>query len=180
MLDYSKDANPLNLQYCPPNIDFKLDELPLAHPYVPRICNEQGHFLLWWGTSETDTDLVMPCLHAKNEPQWITCNEEWKIEKGVALIYPYNDEIIIGALKVPGYYHLKRPVSNQRRWLKKMWRDVIDMFGDRRIVCPSGGYINKLHLAINKEQIPRESYHQQLMKSLSFIREGDFWIRYPQ
>lgn len=180
MLEYSKDARSLNPRCYLPNIDFKLDELPLAHPYVPRICDEQGHFLLWWGTTESDTDLVMPCLQAKNEPQWINCDEGWKIEKGIALIYPYDDEIIIGAIKVPGYYHLKRPISDQRRWLKKMWHDVIAMFGDRRIVCPSGGYLNSLHLAINKERIPRESYHRQLMASLGFKRVDNFWIRNPK
>ena len=54
MLEYSSAAKVLQLKQCPPNIDFKLDEIPLAHPRVPRICNEQGHMLLWWGTPETD------------------------------------------------------------------------------------------------------------------------------
>lgn len=179
MLNYSKGAKLLSPRCCPPNIDFKLDELPLAHPYVPRICDEQGHFLIWWGTQETDADLVIPCLKAKDEAQWVTCDESWKIEKGVALIYPYEDEVIVGALKVPGYYHLKRTTSEQRQWLRKMWRDVIDMFGDRKMICPSGSYSNSLHLAINKERIPREAYHREIMKQFGFHREQDFWIRDP-
>ena len=37
----------------------------------------------------------------------------------------------------------------------------------------------QLHLEINKEQIPREPYHRELMKQFQFSRHGDFWIRYP-
>ena len=177
MLEYSSAAKVLQLKQCPPNIDFKLDEIPLAHPFVPRICNEQGHMLLWWGTPETDGDLLFPCLEAKDEEQWITCDEPHKIEKGVALIYPYETEVIIGSLKVPGYYHQKRSNSNQRNWLRKMWKDVILMFGDRKIICPSGGWLNNLHLEINKERIPRDPYHRELMQQFGFRRHGDFWIR---
>jgi hypothetical protein len=165
------------LSNCTSNIDFKLDEIPLAHPYVPRICKEQGHILIWWGTPETDGDLFFPSLEAKNEAQWVTCTEPYKIEKGVALIYPYDNEIIIGSLKVPGYYHLKRSSSDQRNWLRKMWKDVIEMFGDKRIICPSGGWLNNLHMKINNERIPREPYHREIMKQFQFRRNGDFWIR---
>jgi hypothetical protein len=177
MLEYSKDALSLKLRCCPPNIDFKLDTIPLAHPYVPRICDEQGHFLIWWGTTESDPDLAIPCLQAKNEAQWINCDEEWKIEKGVALIYPYETEVIVAALKVPGYFHLKRDNVAQRSWLRKMWKDILDMFGDRQLICPSGSYSNNLHLIINKERIPREAYHREIMKQFGFRRHGDFWIR---
>ena len=179
MYEYSKNANPLNLLTCPCDIDFKLDEIPLAYPYVPRICEEQGHMLIWWGTKETDPDLADECIRVKDEPQWITCNDSWKIEKGVALIYPYENEVIIGSLKTPGYFHLRSSI-NQRAFLRKMWADVISMFGDRTIICPSGGYFNYLHLSINQIRIPREAYHREIMKQFKFRREGDFWIRNPQ
>ena len=158
-------------------MDFKLDNLPLLHPYVPRLCENQGHFLIWWGTQDTDSDLLIPCLQAKNEPQWINCDEEWKIEKGIALVYPFENEVIIGTLKVPGYYHLKRNMIEQRKWLKKMWSDIVVMFGDRKIICPSGSYFNYLHNIINKENCPREAYHRQLMKSFLFKRDGHYWVR---
>ncbi len=178
MYEYSKGPNPLNLLCKPIDIDFKLDNIPVAYPYVPRICAETGHILIWFGTADTDPDLVEECLRVKNEPQWITCDNICKIEKGVALIYPYDDEIIIGSLKTPGYFHLRTTV-NQRSFLRKMWTDVISMFGDRKIICPSGGYFNYLHLSINQIRIPREAYHRELMKQFKFRREGDFWIRYP-
>jgi hypothetical protein len=76
MLEYSSAANVLQLKQCLPNIDFKLDEIPIAHPRVPRICNEQGHMLLWWGTPETDGDLLFPCLAAKDEEQKVTKKED--------------------------------------------------------------------------------------------------------
>lgn len=178
MYEYNKGPNPLNLLYTPNNIDFKLDDLPIAHPYVPRICDEKGHMLIWWGTAETDPDLVRDCLRAKNEPQWITCDDIHKIEKGVSLIYPYEDEVIIGALKIPGYFNLRINIE-QRAFLRKMWADVVDMFGSKKIICPSGGYFNYLHLSINQMRIPREAYHREVMKQFKFRREGYFWIRYP-
>jgi hypothetical protein len=163
----------------PPDIDFKLDDISIAHPYVPRICKEQGHMLIWWGTAETDPDLLEECLQVKDEAQWITCEDRWKIEKGIALIYPYTEEVIIGALKTPGYFHRRTNIA-QRAFLRKMWADVICMFGNRKLICPSGGYFNYLHLSINQKRIPHEAYHRELMKQFKFRREGDFWIRYPQ
>lgn len=177
MLAYNKEPNSLTLKKSLPNIDIHLDDLPIIDPYVPRICDEQGYFLIWWGTQETDSDLLMPSLQAKTEVQWTTCKEEWKIEKGVSLVYPYDDEVIIGALKVPNYYTSKRSRVDQREWLRNMWRDIIKMFGDRRLICPSGGYFNTLHLEINKQRIPREAYHKDLMKQFQFKRCGNYWIR---
>lgn len=179
MYEYNKGPNPLNLLCRPNDIDFKLDIIPVAYPYVPRICEEQGHMLVWWGTAETDPDLLEECLRVKDEAQWITCNDKWKIEKGVALIYPYEEHVIIGALKIPGYFHLRTSVA-QRAFLRKMWADVISMFGNRTLICPSGGYFNYLHLSINQKRIPREAYHRELMKQFNFRRKEDFWIRNPQ
>ena len=178
MYEYSKGPNPLRTLCTPLNIDFKLDNIPIAYPYVPRLCEEQGHMLLWYGDFISDSDLVDACLAGKNETQWITCDDPNKIELGVALIYPYDDEVIIGSVKVPGYFHL-RTASQKREFLRKMWRDVISMFGDRRIICPSGGYFNYLHLSINQTRIPREAYHREIMKQFQFKRDGDFWIREP-
>lgn len=177
MYEYSRNANSLNLLTCPADIEFKLDKISIAYPYVPRICKEQGHMLIWWGTIETDPDLAESSFKVKSEAQWITCDAEWKIEKGVALIYPYDNEVIIGSVKIPGYFSLTRTAIQQRAFLRKMWKDIINMFGNRRIVCPSGTYFNYLHLSINQIRIPREAYHRELMKQFGFARHGDFWIR---
>lgn len=177
MYEYSRDANPLNLLSCPSDIEFQLDNITLGYPYVPRICEEQGHMLIWWGTQETDPDLAEESFKVKGEAQWINCEDPTRIEKGVALIYPYDNEVIIGSLKVPGYFHLTRSAIQQRAFLRKMWKDIVNMFGDRRIVCPSGTYFNYLHLSINQIRIPREAYHRELMKQFGFSRQGDFWIR---
>jgi hypothetical protein len=178
MYDYETGPNPLILLCTPSNIDFKLDNIPIAYPYVPRICREQGHMLIWYGTLETDPDISEACFSVKNEEQWITCEEDWKIEKGIVLVYPYENEIIIGSLKIPGYFHSRTP-SQQRQFLRKMWRDVIVMFGNKRIICPSGGYFNYLHLTMNQIRIPREAYHRELMKQFKFVRNGDYWVREP-
>ena len=178
MYEYSKGPNPL-LPLCRlPDVDFKLDEIPVAYPYVPRICEEQGHMLLWYGSAETDPDLVEECLRVKNEAQWITCDEDWKIEKGVALVYPYDTEIILGAVKCAGYFHI-RPTKDVRAFFRKMWTDIITMFGDKRIICPSGGYFNYLHLTMSQIRKPREAYHRELMKQFKFTRVDDYWIREP-
>lgn len=178
MYEYNAKPNPLNPLVEFSHIEYKLDNIPIAHPYVPRLCNEQGHMLLWYGTAETDPDLVEACMASKNEEQWITCDSIDKIELGVSLIYPYDDEIIIGSVKVPGYFNL-RTNPEIRAFIKTMWRDIIVMFGDRKIICPSGGFFNYLHLSMNQKRIPREAYHREIMQQFQFKRDGDFWIRHP-
>jgi hypothetical protein len=175
MFAYQEEPNPLNVKLLP-NIDVKKDDLPIAYPYVPRICKEQGYMFIWYGTPESDPDLVEDCLRVKNEPQWISCEESWKIETGIALIYPYKNEIIIGAVKTPGYMK-KRTSAEIRNVLRHMWRDIIHMFGDKKIICPSGSYFEYLHMSMSQIKIPHEAYHWKIMKQNGFKRDGHYWIR---
>lgn len=175
MYEYSEESKPLSVQL-QPNIEVQQDKLPTRHPYVPRICKDRGYFLIWYGTPETDPDLVMLSLACKKEEQWVNCSEEWMIEKGVALVYPYEDEVIIGSLKTAGYMNTRsRP--ELRRFIKSMWDDIIVMFGDKRIICPSGSYIEQLHISINQKRIPHDAYLAKIMQSKGFVRYGDYWIR---
>jgi len=177
MYDYTEKPNPLDMRHFPNNIEIQLDVLPIIHPYVPRLCEQRGHFLIWWGTAETDYDLLEECLRSKDEAQWITCEDQRKIEKGVALIYPYAEEVIIGAVKTPAYFHRVRTTIAQRAFLRKMWSDIICMFGNRKLICPSGGYFNYLHLSMNQTRIPHAAYHRELMKQFKFKRFDNYWIR---
>lgn len=177
MYEYEKESKPLNVQLLP-NIDVLPDNLPVEYPYVPRLCKEKGHMLIWYGTKETESDIAEDCLKVKKEFQWISCSEEWKIEKAVVLLWPYENEVILGAVKYPGYMK-KRSKVEIRNLLRQIWKDLIIMFGDRKIICPTGSYFDYIHLYMNQMRIAHESYHWKIMKQNKFVREGDFWIRYP-
>jgi len=177
MYDYSAGSNPLYVQL-QPNIEVQQDNLPIEYPYVPRICENKGYFFIWYGDSVNDSDLVENWLKTKGERQWVQCSKDWMIEKGVALIYPYGDDIIIGSVKTAGYMNT-RSKSELRKFIKSMWADIITMFGDRRIICPSGGYFEHLHKTINQKRIPHEAYHWKMMQQHQFKRDGILWIRTP-
>jgi hypothetical protein len=175
MYEYEEESNPLQIQL-PSNIEIQLDTLPVIHPYVPRICKNRGYFLIWYGNTISDSDLVENCIKAKEELQWIRCSQDWMIEKGVALIYPYHDEIIIGSVKTAGYMGV-RTKPQLRKFIKSMWTDIVTIFGNKKIICPSGSYIEQLHINMNKKLIPHECYHWKVMKQHQFKRIGEYWIR---
>ncbi len=176
MYEYKEESNPLCLAVLPDNIEIQKDLLPVKHPYVPRLCEHRGYFLIWYGNVQTDEDLVEDCLRAKNEEQWVHSNDYNKIDKAVALVYPYEDEVIIGTVKYAGYVK-NRSKSERTKLLKNVWNDLILMFGDRKIICPSGTYFDHLHLCINQKRAPHEAYHKRLMIRNGFIKHGEFWIR---
>lgn len=178
MLEYVKPANPLNVNI-PIHIEHQLDNVPLRHPFVPRICEEQGHLLIWWVTKEQDPNLYDCAMLGKSEPQWIISEHIDRLEKGVALIYPYDDEIIVGSVKYSGCIKF-RDSKEVKEFIRDMWRDIIKLFGDKRIVCPSGIWLEYIHLLINQERIPHLAYHRAIMSSFKFKRSGEFWIREPR
>jgi hypothetical protein len=178
MYEYEEESNPLGASILK-NIDDVPDDIPIVYPYVPRFCKEKGHMLIWYGTQDTDPDIAQDCLNVKKEAQWITCKEEWKIEKAVVLLWPYEDEVVIGAVKYPGYMK-KRTNIEIRSLLRSVWADVIEMFGDRKIICPSGTYLECVHMYMNQMKISHEAYHHKIMKKHGFKRfNEDFWIREP-
>jgi hypothetical protein len=173
MYEYSEESNPLNVTLLP-NIEIQQDYLPVAHPYVPRICSNRGYFFIWYGTPQTDPDLV-PFV-SKGEPQWVNCNNQDHIELGVALVYPYETEYIIGSVKTAGYVNTRGRVG-VRNMLRRIWDDLTIMLGDKKMICPSGSYFELLHMVMNQKRIPHEAYHWKIMKQHGFKREGEFWIR---
>ena len=175
MYEYQEDTSPVNITL-PKNVDVVLDTLPLKHPFIPRISPRQAHMFIWWGTRETDPDIYEQTLKNKNEEQWITCKENWKLEKGIAMIHVYNDEIIIGGIKYSGVLKIKR-IKEVRNLLRQMWSDIIYMFGDKKIIVPAGSYFEYLHLVMNQKKIQHEPYHRELMQQFKFKRKGNYWIR---
>jgi len=177
MYEYNEESNPIDMA-CEllPNIEIKQDKLPILHPYVPRLCKHRGYFLIWYGSSETDPDIAVHSVNAKLEPQWISCDDNNKIEKAVALIYPYDDEVIIGTVKYPGYIKT-RSKAERTKLLKSVWKDIIKMFGNKKIICPTGTYFDHLHLVMNEKRAPHEAYHKRLMMSNGFNRHEEYWIR---
>ena len=179
MYDYEEKFNSLEIQLLP-QIDDVLDTIPVKYPYVPRFCKQQGHMLIWWGTSESDQDIAEKCFAVKNEAQWIRCNEDWKVEKAVVLLWPFEDEIILGAVKYPGYMKI-RSQKELRYWLTKVWSDIIQMFGNKKIICPTATYLQCVHLYMNQMRISHEAYHKKMMRKFGFKKhhENNFWIRSP-
>ncbi len=160
-----------------PNVDVILDTLPIKHPYVPRICDRQAHFLIWWGTKETDPDIYEDTIKNKNEEQWVTCSEDWKLEKGVAMLHIYDNVIVLGSVKYSGV--LKRRTKIEiRKFIRQMYSDIIKAFSHYKVIVPTGSYLEQLHLTMNQKRIQKEPYHREIMKQFGFEKQGNYWIRW--
>lgn len=176
MYEYSDDQIPLGVAL-PKHIVDVPDNLPVIAPYVPRICSNVGHMLIWVGIQATDPDLYHAAMLGKVEPQWITSYDSSHIEKGIALVYPYENEVVLGAVKTPGYLQEIRGNRGVSIQIRLMWRDIIRLFGDRRIICPTGTFFDWVHLSMNQKRIPRSAYHKTIMIDNKFVKHGTFWIR---
>jgi len=176
MYEYTEGPNPLDVKCFPKNIEIQLDTLPIKHPYVPRLCNQQGHFLIWYGTSYTDSDLAK--VVCKGEEQWVNCSKDWMIEKGVCLVYPFEDEVILGLVKTAGYMIIRNRTSI-RNFIQIMWTDIIKMFGNKKIICPTGSYLEFVQMSMNQSKISHDPYHKRIMKQFNFVRDDYYWIREP-
>jgi hypothetical protein len=176
MYEYSAKCNQLNPNVIPSNVDIFLDNIPNQHPHVARICPEQGYILIWHADAKDYPTIAENAFRCKNEPQNVNCNDANRIEIGMAIVYPYDDEVILGTVKYFGYvYRLGR--SETTSITKQVWKDIILMFGDRKIICPSGSYLEWLHLSMNQERIPTLTYKRQILKPLGFMRQQNYWIR---
>jgi hypothetical protein len=175
MYDYSEEAILL-----PPNtpsdIEIQLDNLRVTYPVVPRICARKAYFFIWFGNKETDADLYEDSQRSKYDSQWVHCQNKEHIEKGVVMVHIYDDEVIIGTMKTAGYMN-RRSNIEVRSFIRKMWTDIILMFGEKKIICPSGTYLECLHLIMNQKRITHEPYHREIMKQFGFTRIGDYWVR---
>ena len=175
MYDYEEEAAILPPQ-TPSDVEVQKDFLRISYPVVPRICSRRAYFFIWFSDKSIDPELYDDCQRSKYDAHWAHCSDKERIEKGVAMIHIYEDEVIIGTLTTAGYMNRKTKVEN-RDLIRKMWTDIIKMFGDKRIICPSGTYLECLHLTMNQRRITHEPYHRQIMKQFGFTRIGDYWVR---
>jgi len=178
MYEYSEVTSLLNINL-PKNIDVKLDTLPLKEPFVPRICGRQAHMFIWWGTKETDNDIYEEVMKTKNEEQWINCDEKWKLEKGVAAIHIYDSEIIVGCVKYSGVLK-KKTIPERKKFIRKMWVDIVSMFKDKKIIVPVGSYLEYISLSMNFKKIQHEPYQKRFLNPLGFNKQQNYWIKNPQ
>lgn len=175
MYEYSEEA--IILPPTTPNdVEVQSDTLRITYPVVPRICSRRAYFFIWFSDKSIDPELYDDCQRSKYDSQWVHCKNKEHIEKGVAMIHIYEDEIIVATLKTAGYMNRKSK-SETRAFIRRMWKDIITMFGDKRIICPSGTYLECLHLIMNNKRISREPYHHEIMKQFGFKRIDDYWIR---
>ena len=102
---------------------------------------------------------------------------KWKLEKGVAMLHIYDDEVIVGSIKYAGHMNRKSK-SEVRNFIRLMYSDILECFADRKIIIPSGSYFEYLHLTMNQKKIQHEPYHRELMQQFGFERQDKYWIRY--
>ena len=100
------------------------------------------------------------------------------IEKGVCLVYPFEDEVILGLVKTAGYMIIRNRTSI-RNFIQIMWADIIKMFGNKKIICPTGSYLEFVQMSMNQSKISHDPYHKRIMKQFNFIRHEYYWIREP-
>jgi hypothetical protein len=178
MYDYTYPSNPLQISsQLPSNCEIRLDTTPVLHPYVARICPHVGYFLIWYTDPEKYPDITPIARKAKQEDkQSLSLADNNKIEYAQALVYPYEHEVIIGTVK---YYNYMRVLGNNatRKLLKDVWKDIVNMFGDKKIICPTGSYFQALHFVLNQKKIPVSSYSDKIMKPSGFKHHKDYWIR---
>lgn len=176
MYEYSEGSNPLTVQV-PSNVDIFLDNIPLEHPYVARLCKEQAHILVWHGSPEEHPELHSDSLRCKDEPQNVTCNDSNKIETAMAIVWEYDDEVILGTVKYYGYVYNRYGRSKTLKLSKEVWNDIIKMFGHKRMICPAASYLEYVHLVMNQERIPSLTYRSSILKPLGFKRVDNYWVR---
>jgi hypothetical protein len=158
------------------NIEVSVDTIPTKHPYLPRICSRQGHVFLWCSNQTEYPSLYNSSQKCKNESQWIVSNNLENIEMAVALIHEYDNEVIIGCVKTAGYVNeLGKQFVND--YLYKIWNDIITTFGHKRIICPTGSYLEYIHMYMNQKRIPRSPYRRKLLNKFNFIKIDNYWVR---
>ncbi len=177
MYEYKETISQLDLQV-PDNIEVQLDNLPLGYPYMPRLCERQGHFLLWLGKKEEDIELYNLAQKTIGEEMWIQPKTPNTFIKGVGMFHIYEDHIVCGSMKYAFYLNSK-DATYRRKLLRTMWCETINIFENKDIICPSGTYFDYIHLTINQMTTQKEPYHYQIMTQFGFKKDdsGDYWIR---
>jgi hypothetical protein len=175
MYDYEEEQKPLSVEV-PTHIEVSLDTVPTAHPYLPRLCARQGYVFMWHTSRDKEPDLYELSQNAKNEKQWFTTKDPNGIELVLVLLHEYDDEVIIGCVKSAGYLTNKSS-DYLHTLLKGAWKDLIDIFGHKKIICPNSSYLEYVHLCVNQKRIPHMPYDKKLMIKNKFRKAGYYWIR---
>lgn len=175
MLDYEELVELPEVKI-PNFVEVSLDTVPTKQPYLPRLCSKQGYVFMWYTTKELAPHLYEYSQKVKDEEQWYTTKDPEGIELALALIHEYDDEVIIGCVKTAGYLNTQ-PAEFINKTLKNVWKDLIKVFGHKKIICPSGSYLEYVHLYLNQKRIPHTPYSKKLMKKNGFYRDNNFWIR---
>lgn len=177
MQNYVQKLQPLSV-VVPNHIEVSPDTVPIAQPYLPRLCPRQGYVFMWHTTKELEPDLYPLSQAAKNEEQWFTTKDPEGIEKVLALVHEYDDEVIIGCLKSAGYLQGK-PKGYIKAILDNAWSDLILTFGHKKIICPSSSYLEYVHLCMNQKKIQHWPYDKKIMHKYHFKRNDLYWVRDP-
>ena len=173
MLDYTEGPAPLSV-VPPEHIEVSLDTVPTAYPYLPRLCSRQGYVFMWHTDKHTEPSLYESSQRVKDEEQWFTTKDREGIELALSLVHEYDDEVIIGCVKTAGY------LKNDERitaLLSQVWSDLIKTFGHKTMICPSGSYLEYVHLCVNQKRIPHQPYAQKAMRKRGFKRKEYYWVR---
>jgi hypothetical protein len=173
MYEYENYSTPLQSF---DDVEVSVDVIPTKHPYLPRLCAKQGQVFLWYSTKEKHPLLYNSSQECKEESQWIVSKVPDNIEMAVALIHEYEDEVIIGCVKTAGYV---TKLGNEFvvEYLRKVWSDLIKVFGHKRIICPSGSYLEFIHMSMNQKRIPRSPYRRKLLNKFKFVKRDNYWVR---
>jgi len=174
MYEYKRATKLLKLD-TPDNVKVVLDNIPIKHPYLPRLCEEQAHVLVWWGTKDTDPEIYEDAIKNKNETQWINVGDD-KLEKGLAMVHIFDDEVIIGCIKYAGHMN-RKPWKEVIDFLDTIYYTLVKLFGNRRMIIPSGSYLEYIHLTMNQKKIQRQPYHLKYMRRYGFKKHDKYWIR---
>lgn len=163
----------------PPRTRVVRDTLMARRPYPIRLADRQGFFLCWYRPLENPglpAETVNAILKNKGEHQWITLTPT-ELEVGVCLFHEYPKEVIISGMKYSACVGDGLDGGERYRLLRGMWRDLLQLFPDKTVVCPSGALLDNLSLALNGTHIQREPYHRLLLKKVGFRRHGSVWYR---
>lgn len=160
----------------PDNVDVVLDNIPTKYPYLPRLCDKQGIVLVWWGTKDTDPEIYEDAVNSKDEEQWITLGDNKKLIKGLAMVHTYEKEVIVSCIKYAGYMN-RKPWKEVLSFLENIYSTLVKLYGNNKMIIPSGSYLEHIHLTMNQMKIQRQPYHYKNMKRYGFRKQEDYWVR---
>lgn len=159
-------------------LETKLDDLDLVHPLVPRMHDEQSIFLIWSIDLDCNmswlpysmTAVAHQGLQYKSEQQMAKSSCANCVEFCIAQLHIDQDYVFVGAVKTANWWN-KANAGDMRRYYKKFWRLLTNSIFDKKVIAPTGSYIEQLHLELNNKRIPRDAYHKEIMTAAGFKKQ---------